>query len=305
MDHFYTLEEYCRGINVSAPRDAQLDIRSFAENMPTVIKQMPPFRHEFYAIAVKASGSGFAQTGTRKTPKDHTLFFNSPYQLTSWDIQPDWEGFYVIFTQEFLAKTPAFADFLLVFPFLRMDKALPLPLSPEAAAPLLHTLAAIHQEHRSDHADRMALIQAHLLVLLQYAKRHYNLQDIPEDATQDNRNRDLQLISRYQALIEITLAQDELAEPAASPHSPAYYAEQLAVHPNHLNALCKRITGKTALALLHERTLIAARALLAQTQLSIKEVAYSLHFREPAHFSNFFKKHTAQTPGQYRNSLSE
>ncbi|MEJ7665538.1 MAG: helix-turn-helix domain-containing protein [Hymenobacter sp.] len=69
----------------------------------------------------------------------------------------------------------------------------------------------------------------------------------------------------------------------------AYYADKLAIHPNHLNAAVKRATGKTAHELLHEHLLAIAKMLLSQTRLSAKEIAYQLAFKEPAHFANFFK----------------
>jgi AraC family transcriptional activator of pobA len=67
-----------------------------------------------------------------------------------------------------------------------------------------------------------------------------------------------------------------------------------------LDEALKQATGRTAHALVHEHLLRMAQALLVQTSLSIKEIAYQLEFNEPAHFTNFFKKYTQQTPLQFR-----
>jgi len=40
--------------------------------------------------------------------------------------------------------------------------------------------------------------------------------------------------------------------------------------------------------------------LLSQTELSIKEIAFKLGFREPSHFNHFFKKQTNLTPALFR-----
>jgi AraC family transcriptional regulator, transcriptional activator of pobA len=41
---------------------------------------------------------------------------------------------------------------------------------------------------------------------------------------------------------------------------------------------------------------------LKQTQWNVSEIAYSLGFKEVAHFSNFFKNQTNVTPKDFRNS---
>ncbi len=79
-----------------------------------------------------------------------------------------------------------------------------------------------------------------------------------------------------------------------------YFASLLSTHPNHLNAVVKRKTQKTAIAFIHEQLVLEAKALLSQTELSIKEIAFKLGFNEPSHFNNFFKKQTHLTPVLYR-----
>ena len=114
------------------------------------------------------------------------------------------------------------------------------------------------------------------------------------------RTADLKLLSRYQKLIEKHLRQNEDWDISKNLHSPTFYAELLNVHPNYLNAVVKNTSGKTALQLLHNHLLHLAKSYLAQTNLSIKEIAYQLQFDAPNNFNNFFKKHTQKTPGSFR-----
>jgi AraC-like DNA-binding protein len=74
------------------------------------------------------------------------------------------------------------------------------------------------------------------------------------------------------------------------------FAEQLSVHVNHLNRAIRETTGKTTTAHISERIANEAIALLRHTNWNISEISYSLGFEEPAHFNNFFKKQTSQTP---------
>ena len=98
--------------------------------MKTVNAKQPPFRHEFYAVALKNSGDNREVNGKFL---DSNLFFNSPYQIITWDIKPDWQGWYIIFGREFLGLNPGWQNFIIDFPFFRLDKVSPLDLPPEDA----------------------------------------------------------------------------------------------------------------------------------------------------------------------------
>lgn len=78
MQHFSTLYDYCNGINIAAPKWEDFDWRSFEANMKTVHHRMLPFKHEFYAIAIKMSGSGTVKVGNYTADESTTVFFNSP-----------------------------------------------------------------------------------------------------------------------------------------------------------------------------------------------------------------------------------
>ena len=49
----------------------------------------------------------------------------------------------------------------------------------------------------------------------------------------------------------------------------------------------------------------AAKKLLKGTDLRIYEVARSVGIEDPNYFSKFFKKHTQETPAQYRDRCQE
>ncbi|MDJ0645650.1 MAG: helix-turn-helix domain-containing protein, partial [Flavobacteriaceae bacterium] len=71
---------------------------------------------------------------------------------------------------------------------------------------------------------------------------------------------------------------------------------------NHLNAIVKQITGHTAKKHIQNHLLQLAKSRLLQTEMSVKEIAYSLHFDAPNNFNSFFKKQTGQTPSTFRKN---
>lgn len=294
MKTITTIEDYCNEINIPSPRHSHFDIRKFEDNAKTVSLKPPPFRHEFYAVALKNSGDNTEVNGKFL---ERNLFFNSPYQIITWDIKPDWQGWYIIFDREFLGLNPGWQNFIIDFPFFRLDRVSPIDLPKEDADLANKIYQQIFDEYHSDKTDKFLFIQAFTHLLLLITKRYFDNVPSNRNNNQDNRTADILLVSRFQSLVE-TLMTNEDAN--SEIRYPSFYAEKLTVHPNHLNAVVKRITGKTATGIIQKQLLVSAKSLLRQTDLSVKEIAFRLHFTEPTHFNSFFKKATAFTPQQYR-----
>ena len=80
----------------------------------------------------------------------------------------------------------------------------------------------------------------------------------------------------------------------------AEYAAQLDVTPTHLSRAVKAATGRTAAALLNERSLHAARHMLGTTTHPAQAIAQHLGFGSPAYFTRFIQQHTGKTPSKLR-----
>jgi AraC family transcriptional activator of pobA len=78
------------------------------------------------------------------------------------------------------------------------------------------------------------------------------------------------------------------------------YASALGVTPSHLNAVCQKVSNKSALQIIHDRLVLAARRELAYTERNVAGVAHDLGFADPSYFTRFFKRETGMTPGAYR-----
>lgn len=87
--------------------------------------------------------------------------------------------------------------------------------------------------------------------------------------------------------------------------SVSHYAELMATTPGHLNDTVKKMTGKTAGSIIHERVLLEAKRLLYHSYLSIKEISIQLNFEDPSYFNRFFRTHAGSTSEQFRNSIRE
>lgn len=305
MKHFKTIHEYCAGIEISAPKHPHFDIRSFEENMKSVRPQMPVFRHEFYALAIKADGGGKVITGQfADFPEGSTIFFNTPFQLLSWDIVPDWKGYYLMFSQDFVAQSALLSDLLELFPFLKMEQSIPFEIPADQLPVILAIYKNVWDEYNGDRSDKFRVIEAQVYLLLCLIRRFFEEQVDQEIAENSLKSADLKLLSRYRTLIQTSFYPNAELETLANLHSPTYYAQKLSVHPNHLNAVVKSLTGLTALNHIHNHLLVLSKSYLTQTEWSVKEIAYSIRFESPNNFSAFFKKYTGMTPISYRQQVN-
>lgn len=76
----------------------------------------------------------------------------------------------------------------------------------------------------------------------------------------------------------------------------------LCLTPNYLNELVKKETGITAKEVINNKILSESKQLLLYTSKPVSEIADILNFETPSYFVRFFRKHSNQTPLQYRKT---
>lgn len=84
-----------------------------------------------------------------------------------------------------------------------------------------------------------------------------------------------------------------------------FYAEAMSISSVHLNRICQAVINQSALKLIHERILFEARKFLSGSSYSVAEIAYLLGFKDPAHFSRFFKNKEGITALKFRKNLEK
>ncbi len=145
------------------------------------------------------------------------------------------------------------------------------------------------QEYETRLPNRTEILLSFVHLMLEAANRLYTEKQTDTDTHLFDK------IRQYEELLE---------QQFLTVREVAAYAEQMHLTPNYLNSICKKVLGKTASQLLHERLTIEARRLLTHTTRSVKEISFLLGFDDPSYFVRFFKKHTRQTPAEFRQSVS-
>lgn len=130
-------------------------------------------------------------------------------------------------------------------------------------------------------------------LLLNYCVRFYDRQFI----TRDYANKSL--IEKFENLLD-EYFQSEKVISLGLP-SVAYCADQLNISVKYFGDLIKKETGQSAKDYILNHTIEEAKNRIFGKDKTINEVAYSLGFKYPQHFSRLFKQKVGISPVEYKN----
>lgn len=303
MLEFDSIRTFYEFLEVPPPLDEDFAIERIEQSQKLVAGvSIPAFRHCFYTIALNLTGNMSYKAGSEQRYLGQPFVsFSRPHQLTSWQLAPDTaiRGYHLVFSEQFLQRYPSLQALVSKLSFLQLGKAVPFILNPAEVILLATIYQQIMREYADNRPDRFDLIVTYVQTLLFQVRRLYEkyAADGEPVGEQAAGAADEAVVNHLKALLGRTLNHEGIPRR----RTVADYADELGVSLRAFEEAIKRVTGRTAHALIQEHLLHSAQSLLLQTSLSIKEIAYQLDFNEPAHFTNFFKRYTQQSPAQFRN----
>lgn len=265
---FDNLRDFYKYIKAAPGREPDFDIREVDTQLLTIFNaNVNPFRHNFYCVSLYLEGGGTLNTGFYKIKLDNpALYFNTPNQILSWKMP---EGirkeYYIIFTDHFLSKYKQLADLVYDLPFFHLDKAIPFEMDAEDTVKLTNLYLELFKEYNGENSDRFEMLVSYTTILLVHIRRLYRkFVETDKALSASLELNDHSLIERFKKLVKQHVSTSDVNDDA---RSMVFYAKQLLVHPNHLNAVVKRVTGKPAISFIHKQLIIEAKSILAQTSL--------------------------------------
>jgi len=81
----------------------------------------------------------------------------------------------------------------------------------------------------------------------------------------------------------------------------SFYAEQLCVTTTYLYKLTNRRWNLSPKELIDQQTICEIKTLLSSTDMSVKEIAATLHFEDTPYMCRYFRRRTGLSPMEYRN----
>ncbi|OQP66612.1 AraC family transcriptional regulator [Niastella vici] len=276
-------------LNESKPSPEDFMTDHFAHYLDEHKNLRFPHKHSFYQLVYFSKGSGSHSIDFIEFPVEAgQLYFMIPGQVHSWNFADQPDGFIVNFSEQYLngfITNARYLDQFIFFSGIAQEQVITIPEN--AKQEIETTLEAIVREGLSnakfkDDFARTALVQLFILV-----------SRIPATASDRQQNQYNQVLLRnFQKLIEQHYKEKKLTKD---------YAAMLYITPNHLNALCKDVTGRPAGELIRDRVLLEAKRLLVNARLTIAQIATELEFMDNSYFSKYFKKYAGVTPEIFRH----
>jgi AraC family transcriptional regulator, transcriptional activator of pobA len=272
------------------PHKFELFVQAHEMIIDKVGERIPPNKWSYYRLGLITEGCADYVCGIYKfKAKKNTLVIIPPRVLNSSEWHPDTKGYVVLFNLDFFTQSQ--------FPYryiqnkrILQPTVLPyVDLTDDQAKKLERVFKTIAREKNKDGPHQNEFIAIKIIELLIRCERLYS------DSEDVNRNQvTLDITQKFADLVELNFAKER---------SVTFYASQLHIHPNYLNALVKAHTGLTAKESIQNRILLETKYLLHTTDLSIKQISNEMGFGDPTYFNVFFKRSENISPAAYRASI--
>lgn len=245
-----------------------------------------PHAHSFYLLLYVTQGHGTHTIDAYTHElRPGSLFFLAPGQAHAWQLSADAQGYIVFFSAAFYQRQYPAAR-LAAYPFFdpAQRPSLYLPPGQNEIEPLFASMLAEKQQAAPNEYE---VVGAYLFLTLELAARAYAPAAAPPPAHAQEQVR------AFTQLLDHHFRQHKTVR---------FYAEQLHLTPNHLNAVCRRLLAKTASDLIHARIIAEAQRLLRHSAQTVAQIADALGFDDASYFTRYFRKYAGQTPETFRQA---
>lgn len=252
-----------------------------------------PIRHgrrDFYKMGLVNGDMTIEYGGRLVEIKGTALFFINPKIPHSVVRRINRTGGYAcIFTEFFLLNRDLKGS-----PLFKVGDNPVIPLNTEQASFMTGIFQKMLDVYNADYPYKADLIRNCIALVI-----HEALRIQPSGTAAPFKNSASRITHLFTDLLERQFPIERSNEPLKL-RTAGDFAAHLAVHVNYLNRAVKEVTGKTTSALIAERIIAEAKALLQHSEWNIADIAYALGFEYPAYFNNYFKRLTGATPNSFR-----
>jgi len=249
-----------------------------------------PHRHDYYTIIFIERGQGTHFIDfTEYEIADRSIFFIMPGQMHQVILTSEPTGWIITFTEEFLIAN-SIPDKMIndIYLFNDYGQSPPLPINENDMPVYKNLILQMAHFEKSLETYTQEAVGSLVKVFLIQGNNHCSLRKSNNPQLVETSNH---ILRTFKQLLNKKYATD---------HMVSNYADELAVTSDYLNKTVKNLTGKSAKDHIQSKLITEAKRSLLFSNISNKELAYELGFEESAHFNNFFKKSTGQTPSEFR-----
>jgi len=251
-------------------------------------------RKDFYKICVITGHNIIQYADKGFDVKGTTLFFGNPLIPYSWENVTQQTGYTCLFSESFL-KTQDRSESLQESPLFKIGGNPLFSLNDQQRTFVEQLFQRMLAEQDTEYQFRDDLIRNYINLII-----HEALKIQPAETFTKHKDASSRIAIQFLEMLERQFPIEHVEQPLQL-KSAQSFADNLAVHVNHLNRAVKQVTGKTTTTHISERIITEAKALLQHTDWTVSEIAYALGFEYPTYFSNFFKKMAGLPPSEFRH----
>jgi len=228
-----------------------------------------------------------------------TMFTMKPGDIVSMNLDPKVQprGWMLAFSPQLLNGTGLGRDFYM-FNFFDYNVAEALELYDQERRVAINCFNNINSELQApDDEFTSHMLRLGIGQMLTFCRRFYERQfDLRKLHASE-------FVKRVDLLLDNYLAVGNSMAAKLGPPTVAWCAAEFHLSPSYFGDLVRRELGTTAQDYIQQRIIDHAKALLSEQSMSVNEVAYSLGFAYPNHFSRLFRAKEGITPSEFRKRI--
>ena len=214
--------------------------------------------------------------------------FLAPGKVHTMRLEEPMHGQALSFPESFLTGPESRAPLWHRYPFFSYYRHAEFVPEENETALFRSMVTDIEEEASGSYEDRFGAIQQILNLLLIRINRRYG------PGAGDNSGVDRKEQAYFRDFMML------LHEHFRTERSVGFYARRLGITASHLSACARTVSGLPISRLIQERTVLEIKRMLRYSELPVYKISDELRFEDAAYLTKFFKKHTGQTPREFR-----
>jgi AraC family transcriptional activator of pobA len=246
---------------------------------------------DHFMIVWVTKGDGYYFTGNQKNAiiNNHLLFIR-PGQFHNILLSDNTEGYIISFTASFLDFEDKDTESVYGILYQIFAHSEVIADCSEVLEDMQDIAQIMLKEFNKHSLYRAEVLRRYFKIFLIYLSR---LVEGQVELTRQTQPRNAEILRNFMNLLEKNFRSQKMV---------ADYANILAVTPNYLNEVIKRLTGHSAGHHIRQRVALEAKTQAVHSNSCMKNIAYDLGFFDMAHFSKFFKNATGMNFSDFKKS---
>lgn len=234
--------------------------------------------NDYFMLIWITAGNGYYRLNLQKEAvTTNQLLLIKPGRLHNLKFSSSLQGYVISFTDSFLdiedyGREPVYSPIYQMF-----NQTQIIPISSELANDMNDISEIMLKEYSRHNLYRSEILKRYFKIFLIYLSRQLDSEQAP------SQSRNTVILQNFMTLLDKNFRENKMV---------ADYANRLAVTPNYLNEVVKKLTGQPAGHHIRQRVAAEAKRQAIHPDSCMKKIAYDLGFCDLAHFSKFFKNTT-------------